>query len=280
LSFTRSTRVLAAAALARAGDIEHAQKMADEVQKQNPLNTKILGYWLPTIRASIELSRHNPAKAIEILEGAAPYELGMPGPQPELGALFYPAYLRAQAFLALHQGGAAAGELNKYSDHKSIAVNSLLAALAPLGLARAYDLEGDTAKSRAAYKDFFARWKTADPDIPILRQAQAEYAKLSVAALRSPREDRKTMATRPYVASFNGTRAVIRVPSPGFEEIANSPPARKIRSRILINPSPAASRASSTSRPTPLSATSSANLSADPSTLTAMDFALLYLPAL
>ena len=76
--------------LARAGDIEHAQELANELQRQNPLNTKIVGYWLPTIRAAIELSRHHPAKAIAILEEAAPYELGMPGPQPELGALFYP----------------------------------------------------------------------------------------------------------------------------------------------------------------------------------------------
>ena len=90
LSSTRSTRILAAVVLARAGDIEHAQELANELQRQNPLNTKIVGYWLPTIRAAIELSRHHPAKAIAILEEAAPYELGMPGPQPELGALFYP----------------------------------------------------------------------------------------------------------------------------------------------------------------------------------------------
>ena len=177
LSSTRSTRVLAAAVLARAGDIEHAEKLADDLQKQNPLNTKIIGYWLPTIRASIELSRHNPTKALEILEDAAPYELGMPGPQPELGALFYPTYLRGQAYLALHQGAAAAKEFQKYSDHKSIAANSVLAGLAPLGLARAYELQGDTAKARAAYEAFLNNWKTADPDIPVLKQAKAEYLK-------------------------------------------------------------------------------------------------------
>jgi tetratricopeptide (TPR) repeat protein len=178
LSSTRSTRVLAAAVLARAGDIEHAQKLADELQKQNPLNTKIIGYWLPTIRAAIELNRKNPAKAIEILEEAAPYELGMPGPQPELGALFYPVYLRGQAYLALHQGGAAAAEFQKYQDHKAVAINSVLAGLAPSALARGYELQGDTIKAHATYENFFAHWKDADPDIPVLKQAKAEYAKL------------------------------------------------------------------------------------------------------
>jgi eukaryotic-like serine/threonine-protein kinase len=178
LSSTRSTRVLAAAVLARAGDIDHAGKMANELQKQNPLNTKIIGYWLPTIRASIELSRHNPAKAIEILENATPYELGMPGPQPELGALFYPVYLRGQAYLALRQGAEAVREFRKYSDHKSIAINSVLAGLAPLGLARAYGLQGDTARAHAAYEVFFANWKDADLETPILKQARTEYTRI------------------------------------------------------------------------------------------------------
>ena len=174
LSSTRSTRVLAAAVLARAGDIDRAERMADELQRQNPLNTKINGYWLPTIRAAIELGRHNPTTAIEILEEAVPYELGMPGPQPELGALFYPAYLRGQAYLALHQGAAAAAEFQKYFDHKSTAVNSVLAGLAPLGLARAYELQGDEARARTAYQLFLTNWKNADPEIPVLKQARAE----------------------------------------------------------------------------------------------------------
>jgi eukaryotic-like serine/threonine-protein kinase len=178
LSSTRSTRVLAAVVLARAGDIANAQKLADELQKQNSLNTKIIGYWLPTIRAAIALNRRNPAKALSILEEAAPYELGMPGPQPELGALFYPVYLRGQAYLALRQGAAAVTEFKKYSDHSSIALNSVLAGLAPLGLARGYGLQGDTARTNAAYKSFFSNWKGADPNIPILKEARAEYAKI------------------------------------------------------------------------------------------------------
>jgi eukaryotic-like serine/threonine-protein kinase len=177
LSSTRSTRVLAAAVLARTGDIAQAQKLADELQKQNPLYTKIIDYWLPTIRAAIELSRHHPAKAIAILDDAAPYELGVPGPQPELGALFYPVYLRGQAYLELHQGSAAAAEFQKFADHKDMTMNSVLAGLAPLGLARAYELQGDTARAHAAYETFLNNWKDADTDIPILRQAQTEYAK-------------------------------------------------------------------------------------------------------
>jgi serine/threonine protein kinase/tetratricopeptide (TPR) repeat protein len=177
LSSTRSTRVLAAAVLARAGDIEHAQKMAHDLQEQNPSNTKIIGYWLPTIRAAIELNRHNPAKAIEILDEAAPYELGMPGPQPELGALLYPVYLRGQAYLALHQGSAARAEFQKYQDHRGAAINSVLAGLSPLGLARAYKLQGDAAKAHAAYQNFLVHWTDADPDIPVLKQAKAEYIK-------------------------------------------------------------------------------------------------------
>jgi hypothetical protein len=177
LSSTRSTRVLAAAVLARAGDTAQAQKIADELQKQNPLYTKIIGYWLPTIRAAIELNRHNPAKAIAILQDAAPYELGVPGPQPELGAMFYPVYLRGEAYLALHQGAAAAKEFQKFSDHRSIAINSVLAGLAPLGLARAYALQGDAAKAHAAYATFLDNWQAADSDVPILKQARAEYLK-------------------------------------------------------------------------------------------------------
>jgi hypothetical protein len=119
-----------------------------------------------------------PGKAIEILNEAAPYELGAPGPQPELGAMLYPVYLRGQAYLALHQGSEAAAEFQKYLDHKGVAVNSLLAGLAPLGLARASTLLDDTTKARVAYQKFFARWKDADPEIPILKQAQTQNAKL------------------------------------------------------------------------------------------------------
>jgi serine/threonine protein kinase/tetratricopeptide (TPR) repeat protein len=176
LSSSRSTRILAAIALARAGDADQAEKMADELEKQNPLNTKLNVYWLPTIRAAIELDRQNPAKALDILKEAAPYELGVPGPQPELGAMLYPVYLRGCALLALHQGGAAKAEFQKYLDHRGLTMNSVLAGLAPLGLARAEALQG-APETSAAYQNFLTLWKSADPDIPIYQQARAEYAK-------------------------------------------------------------------------------------------------------
>ena len=178
LASTRGIQIPAAMALARAGDSERAQKMADELQKQNPLDTVINGYWLPTIRAAIEINRKAPAKAIEILQGAAPNELGNPSPQAGVGAMMYPVYLRGQAYLLSHQGAAAAAEFQKFVDHRGVVVNCPLGALARLGLARAYALQGDSAKARAAYQDFLTLWKDADPDVPVLIAAKAEYAKL------------------------------------------------------------------------------------------------------
>jgi serine/threonine protein kinase/tetratricopeptide (TPR) repeat protein len=178
LSSARSPRLLAALALARTGDSDRAQKMADELHEQNPLNTKINFYWLPVIRAAIQISRKNPAKAIEILQTSAPYELGVPGPQPEIGALLYPIYLRGQADLLLHEGREAATEFQKFVDNRTMVINSPLGALARVGLARAYAMHGDNAKAKAAYQEFLTLWKDADPDIPILKEAKAEYAKL------------------------------------------------------------------------------------------------------
>lgn len=171
-------QILAALALARAGDSDQAQKMADDLEKQNQFNTTIRGYWLPAVRAAIELNHENPSKAVEILRTVVSLELGEPDPAPELGGYLYPVYLRGLAFLALRQGSAAAVEFQKFSDHRGVAINCPLAALARLGLARAYALQGDTSKALAAYQDFFTLWKDADPDIPILRDAKAESAKL------------------------------------------------------------------------------------------------------
>ncbi len=178
LDSTQGTQILAALALARAGDSDQAQKMADELEKQNPLNTTINRYWLPTIRAAIELNRQNPAKALEILQTAAPYELGEPDPAPEVGGFLYPIFVRGQAYLALRQGSAAAAEFQKFLDYRGVVINGPLGPLARLGLARAYALQGDTSKARAAYQDFLTLWKDADADIPVLIAAKAEYAKL------------------------------------------------------------------------------------------------------
>jgi len=110
------------------------------------------------------------------LEAAAPYELGTP-PQLQLGTL-YPAYIRGQAHLMAHNGSAAVTEFQKFLDHRGVTINFPTGALAHLQLARAYMMSGDTAKAKTAWQDFFALWKDADPDIPILKQAKAEYAKL------------------------------------------------------------------------------------------------------
>jgi eukaryotic-like serine/threonine-protein kinase len=178
LSSARSARILAALVLARTGDTDRAQKMADELQTQNPLNTKIIFYWQPLIRAAIQISRKNPGKAIEILQATVPYELGVPGPLPEIGVLLYPAYLRGEADLMLHQGRAATAEFQKFLDNRSMVINSPLGVLARLELARAHAMQRDAAKAKAAYQDFLTSWKDADPDIPVLKSAKAEYARL------------------------------------------------------------------------------------------------------
>jgi eukaryotic-like serine/threonine-protein kinase len=160
---------------ARAGDSARALKFADELAKQFPLNTLLNRYWVPTLRAAVELNRNNPTAAIDLLKDVAAYELGEP---PPLAGTLYPVYIRGQAYLRLHRGGEAAVEFQKFIDHRGIVVSLPLGALARLGLARAYVLSGDTAKSRTEYQNFFTLWKDADPDIPILRQAKIEYAKL------------------------------------------------------------------------------------------------------
>ena len=145
--------------------------------------TLIQSYWLPTIRAEIELYGGKGKPAIELLHSTAPYELGEPPPITCL----YPVYVRGAAHLRALQGEAAAGEFRKILQHRGIAQNCPLGALAHLGLARAYALSGDTAKAHTAYQDFFALWKDADPDIPILKDAKAEYAKRVLSSALSRR---------------------------------------------------------------------------------------------
>jgi serine/threonine protein kinase/tetratricopeptide (TPR) repeat protein len=178
LASARDIKILAALALARSGDSVQAQKMADQLEKENPVNAMILNYWLPSIRASTELHRQNPSKAVEVLEVSRGYDLASPNPSTGFGSFLYPAYLRGEAFLELHRGGDAAMEFQKFLDHRAVVANCPLGALAHLQLGRAYAMAGDTAKAKAAYKDFLTLWKDADPDIPILKQAKAEYAKL------------------------------------------------------------------------------------------------------
>ena len=175
---TRDVQILAALASARIGDMVQAQKFADDLAHRFPLNTTINRYWLPTIYAAVEMSRNNPAKALELLQTTSQYELGTPLPQFQVGGSLYPAYVRGQAYLSLHQGEQAAAEFQKFLDHRGVNVNNPLGALARLQLGRACALQEDNSKARGAYLDFLALWKDADADIPVYKQAKAEYAKL------------------------------------------------------------------------------------------------------
>ena len=170
----RDVKVLAAMTLARAGETARAKAIVDQLEKSEATNTMLKIYWLPTIKAASELNSGNSSQALIDLEAPAPYELG--GPVPISG--LYPVYVRGLAFLTAHNGAAAAGEFQKILDHRGIVLNLPLGALAHLQLGRAYALSGDTTKARSAYQDFFNVWKDTDPDIPVLKQAKAEYAKL------------------------------------------------------------------------------------------------------
>jgi eukaryotic-like serine/threonine-protein kinase len=163
--------------LAQVGAAEQARKLSNRLSQESPLDTMIQGYWLPTISAVMEVNRDNAQRAIQLLQPTLAYELGEPSPFTSLGGM-YPVYVRGQAYLKARQGQQAAAEFQKFLDHRGVTANFPLGALAYLGLARAFALTGDTAKAKAAYQDFFALWKDADPDIPILKQAKAEYAKL------------------------------------------------------------------------------------------------------
>jgi len=172
----RDVKLFSALALARTGESARSKAIVEELEKAYPSQTLLKVYWLPTIKAALELNANNSAQALVLLEAAAPYELGQPA-QLQLGTM-YPAYMRGLAQLMAHNGFAAAGEFQKFLDHRGIVINFPLGALAHLGLARAYAIQGDTGKAKAAYQDFFNLWKEADPDIPILKEARAEFAKL------------------------------------------------------------------------------------------------------
>ncbi len=165
----QGVRLRAARALAMIGDIAQARKIADQLNADYPLDTIVQACSLPTIRAAMELGHGSATRAIELLQAASSYELG--------GHLF-PAYIRGQAYLAAHDGKAAAAEFQKVLDHPGIVLNAPHGALAHLELGRAYAMAGDSSKAKLAYQDFLTLWKDADADIPILKEAKAEYGKL------------------------------------------------------------------------------------------------------
>jgi serine/threonine protein kinase/tetratricopeptide (TPR) repeat protein len=196
---SRDIEVQATLADAWAVDGGGARKLASDLKKQFPLDTLLNDYWLPTIDARTELAKSNPAGALDRLQAvSSPLELGLPTEAVNIACL-YPVYTRGEAYLAAGQGSAAVGEFQKILDHAGIVQNCPTGALAHLGLGRAYALEAGVgaglvpaqehrqgaplqhdalAKARAAYQDFFTLWKDADPNIPILKQARAEYARL------------------------------------------------------------------------------------------------------
>jgi eukaryotic-like serine/threonine-protein kinase len=175
LATDRSTRSAAAILLARTGDAMGSEKLVADLAREFPNDTGLNSVWLPLARASNELRRNNPAKAIALLEPARAYELGT-GPYGY--GYYWPNYVRGEAFLTAHEGEKATAEYRKILENRGVDATSPFYSLARLGLGRAYALQGDTTKAKTAYQDFFALWKDADRDVPILKEAKAEYAKL------------------------------------------------------------------------------------------------------
>lgn len=176
LATNRDIQSVAAVVMARACDTAGAEKLSAELNEAFPEDTLVQSYWLPSIRAALDLKRGNPEKAVEELQKTVPYDAGVP--TQTMTVVLYPPYLRGEAYLLLHDGTAAAIEFRKIIEHPGLVANFPLGALARLGLARAYAVEGDTEKAKTAYQDFFVIWKDADANLPIYEQAKAEYAKL------------------------------------------------------------------------------------------------------
>ena len=184
LAPNRDVRAMAALALARAGDTTEAEKLAAELDKTFPLDTLVQRYWVPTTRAAIAMEHKDPNRAMQLLKVTSAIELS----EANSFVVLVPAYVRGKVYLALGDGERAASEFQKFIDHRGAVANFPWGALARLGLARSYELEAQSAlgagadaahaKARSAYLEFLMLWKNADPDIPVLKQAKAENAKL------------------------------------------------------------------------------------------------------
>ena len=179
LSKNRDVEYGAALALALLGDSGRSQTLANDLEKRFPEDTAVRFSYLPTLRSLLALNRGEPAKAIELLAIAVPYEMGVP-PSSVIGffGALYPVYARGLGYLAAHQSAEAAAEFQKILDHRGIVISDPIGALAHLQIGRAFAMSGDKVKAKVAYQDFFTLWKDADPDIPILIQAKVEFAKL------------------------------------------------------------------------------------------------------
>jgi eukaryotic-like serine/threonine-protein kinase len=184
---SQGVEVEAALAFAMAGDTARAESLAQDLGKRYPLDTQMQSLWLPAIQAQLALDKKNPASALNALRAASPIELGQIQFVANISCLYH-VYVRGEAYLAAGQGKEAAAEFQKIIDHSGIVWNCWTGALAHLGVARANALQSRTAqgadadaarvRALAAYKDFLALWKDADPDIPILKEVKAEYGKL------------------------------------------------------------------------------------------------------
>ena len=153
------------------GDVSRAQALTSDLSRRYPEDTIVQFKELPTLRAQLALSRNRPFQAIEELQAATPYDEGLLA----IGSVSYSAYVRGEAYLAAHDGSKAAGEFQKITAHRIIGMH-FVGALARLGLARSERQQGNTVKAKSAYQAFLTLWKDADADLPILKQARAEYA--------------------------------------------------------------------------------------------------------
>jgi hypothetical protein len=179
LSHTREVLYGSALAFGMSGDSSHSEALAGEMENGFPEDSSVRFSYTPTIRAVLALNLAEPERGVELLQVTVPHELGIPlsAVSGRFGAL-YPVYVRGQPYLAANKTTEAASEFRKILDHRVIVVSDPIAALSHLQLARAYARAGYKAKAQSAYQDFFALWKEADQDIPVLKQAESEYAKL------------------------------------------------------------------------------------------------------
>ena len=179
LAKDRDVEYAAAFALALSGDSSESQRLSGDLEKRFPEDTPVQFEYLPTLRALFALAHQAPLDAVERLQKALPYDFALPGTAffAKFGGL-YPAYVRGEAYMRAGKGKEATAEFQKILDHRGVVLADPIGALAHLQLGRAYGLMGDNGKAKTAYQEFLALWKDADPDLPILQQAKAEYAKL------------------------------------------------------------------------------------------------------
>jgi hypothetical protein len=179
LANNRELEYGAAVAAGLTGDSKQAQALADHLEGEYPEDTSVRFSYLPVIHSIVALNHNDPARAIDALQPAIPYELGAPRCSVVIffGAL-YPILFRGEAYLAGHRGPEAAREFQKLLDHRGTMIGDPVAVLAHLGLARSYALSGDASNARNQYKEFLDTWKDADPDLPVLHEARTELARL------------------------------------------------------------------------------------------------------